>query len=90
MGRVDVAAVVAVQEVAVGVAAVAAAVVGQDALDRCAAVVVGVDEVGGEGQAVGCALGSAQLDVRQAGVVVDGDVGVAPAGVAAGLDASGG
>ena len=68
------------EQVAEGVAAIAGAVVGEDALDRCALLGVGGDHVLGEAAQSLASLGLAQLDHGVAGVVVDGDVGVAPAG----------
>ena len=67
-----------------GVAAdVARSVVGEDPPDSCAVVGVGGDHGFREGDAVGATLAGAQLDHGVARVIVDGDVGVGPAGMAA-------
>ena len=66
--------------VAEGVGAVASAVVGEDPLDWRALLGVGADHGLGEGGAGSALLACVQLDLRQSRVVVDGDVGVLPAG----------
>jgi len=67
--------------------AVAAAVVGEDALDGGAALVIGSDQAAGDGDAVAGLLGGSQLDLGEAGVVVDGHVRVRPADPVAALRA---
>ncbi len=62
------------------VAAVAAAVVGEDALDRGAAILVGGDHGTGNRDGVFGGLGGSDLDLGKAGVVIDGDIHVLPAG----------
>jgi len=70
-----------------GVAAIPAAVVGEDALDRRAVVGVVADHLGGEGRAVGAALRCAQLHDGVAGVVIHRDVGVLPSSAVIATDA---
>ncbi|HEY2790326.1 MAG TPA: hypothetical protein VGI72_12810 [Gaiellales bacterium] len=78
---------VASQDVCEGVGAVAGAIVGEDALDRCAVLGVALDHLGGEGGAIGAALGRAQLGGGEARVVINGDVGLLPAGSIVSMDA---
>jgi hypothetical protein len=65
--------------------AVAAAVVGEDALDGGAVVGVGGDHPSGKRDAVVRSLVGVQLDLGDPGVIVDGDVGVLPADPVAAL-----